>query len=848
MQVGNIYVDLEIPDLEMKDFLQVTDCYALEIVETSGTSLPTALMVIKTSEDKVINGINENTSAIVKIGNSPEDCDSFTMYPQIIKPHRNSEEKACVIEFGGFIGDREYEINQRSIAHTGNSLEVLKKVFNNMSAIETNIDRVNDQSVTWRQVNETDCQFAINTLLHMDIRPSFPLIGIDKNLKVYIKDFEKSCKEDIKKYFVPYTPSKSNCYQYINNFNIQTYKAAYDLFSGFNRNVQVHNSETGVTKNVINPNTPIVASSQISERSESGMNQTLNQVQSPNVHGTYTESYIYNTNKLVSLSSLVGEILVPGYIRDIAPTDMVYVVDNGDVGQPLTGRYVVDTISTMVNFSSGMVLTNFYVTRDNKNNVENYVNQKKGLKIKIGLLQEVADAVGSLRVAYAVCQEIMDGTYLNRLMSFGIAAKNNILRSFSVAGTTIDFTSQANALQSFVLLGNSLMNTLTDMIFPSGIAAVLRDFIILKPTMIGLIGGFISQYVPSELQDIIMRLFESTYRVTNSLNSIAKDNGIKVSTTTVVNDTGVSTQISTIADVNAVVDNNGEITLVSTSYNAEEQAQNEINDKINSIIADFESETIGLDIPFPVIDLSESQSLYSDDALKDYVVNKTLDNLTDLGYIDNEFDLEALRKVLMGEEEITSDLIERINETAGSAFNYRFWGTFGGTNEAFYAWKYEDLYIYTKKEEITNKTRLYNQDKSPYVGTNFAIAFNSDDRKYEIQYDGEPVERDPSEDIITNALIELTSFKIKKGYKDKYRTVPCTKMINALGNERIYFACPKRELNLSFYINSKKVVLPYFELDLDVTNALGDSIPYNVYYTEGGYNSSSVLFEVRKGV
>ena len=148
-----------------------------------------------------------------------------------------------------------------------------------MSAIETNIDRVNDQSVTWRQVNETDCQFAINTLLHMDIRPSFPLIGIDKNLKVYIKDFEKSCKEDIKKYFVPYTPSKSNCYQYINNFNIQTYKAAYDLFSGFNRNVQVHNSETGVTKNVINPNTPIVASSQISERSESGMNQTLNQVQ-----------------------------------------------------------------------------------------------------------------------------------------------------------------------------------------------------------------------------------------------------------------------------------------------------------------------------------------------------------------------------------------------------------------------------------------------------------------------------------------------------------------------------------------------------------------------------------------
>ena len=90
MQVGKIYVDLEIPDLNLKEFLEVTDCYALEIVETAGTSLPTALMVIKARDDKVINGINENTSVIIRVGISPTECDSFTVYPQIIVPHRNS--------------------------------------------------------------------------------------------------------------------------------------------------------------------------------------------------------------------------------------------------------------------------------------------------------------------------------------------------------------------------------------------------------------------------------------------------------------------------------------------------------------------------------------------------------------------------------------------------------------------------------------------------------------------------------------------------------------------------------------------------------------------------------------
>ena len=831
MQVGNIYVDLEIPDLKLKEFLQVTDCYAIEIVETAGTSLPTALMVIKSDNEKVINGINENTYVIIKIGNSATDCDSYNVYPQIIEPYRNSEDDTWIIEFGGFIGERNYMVNQMSEAYHGTSLDVLKNIFPKEKFI-TNIESTKENEVDWRVVNETYCQFAIDTVLHMDIRPSFPLVGIDKYNNFYLRDFEQLCKDPIKAYFVPYTPPKNNCYQYINNFNIKTYKAAYDLFAGFNRITQVLNSSSGTKNNVVSPNTPVIASSQVSEKTEAGINQTLNNIQSDNVHKTFTEAYIYNTNKLVSMSSIVGEVLVPGYFRDIAPTDMVYVVDNGRVGQVLTGRYIVDTISTVVNFSTGEVLTKFYVTRDNKNNVEDYILKKKGIKITSKLMQQLANAISELRVAYAFCKEIMDGTYLNRLLSWGLETKTNLLRMFSVAGVNIDFNSQAELIRSLVLVGNSLMNSLVDMVFPANIASVLHDFIINKPKLIGIIGSYVSQYVPVELQSVIMKLFESLFQVSDTLNSISKDNGILVTT---------SPAISTTENIFREEPMPQEV-IEGTGYTDENQ------ERVNDIISKFEEKTRGVDIPFPRVVLDESQSLYSEEELVNYLANKTIENLTNLGYIANAEEAADLKDLLVSEdpnEVIDYALVSLINANAGKAYSYRYWGTFGSTNEALYAWSYEDDTVYTKTEEIRYNTRLYKSDASVYTGQDFKV--EEKDNKYIVAFDGEETVRNEDEDVITNALAELTSFMIKKSYKDFYRTVPCTKIINATNNQRIYFACPKREGELIFYINSKRVILPSFEIDLGDVDALGNIIMYNVFYTNTGYNSNSVLFEVKKG-
>ena len=372
------------------------------------------------------------------------------------------------------------------------------------------------------------------------------------------------------------------------------------------------------------------------------------------------------------------------------------------------------------------------------------------------------------------------------------------------------------------------MNTLVDAIFPANIASVLRDFLINKPKLIGIIGSYVSQYVPAELQSVIMKLFETVYGVSDSLNSIAKENGITISTTP------TSNIITYTEDTQMPED--------TTNSNYVENNQQ----KVDEIIEVFEERTTGLDVPFPRIELTESQSLYTPEELTEYLANKTIENLTELGYITTEEDAEELKNILEGKEDINFALIDRINKNAGDSFNYRFWGTFGSTKEALYAWSSGEDTVYTKTEEISKLTRLYNADYSPYFGVDFKVT-EVEPNKYAITFDDEEAERNEDEDVISNALAELTSFYIKKSYKDKFRTIPCTKLINATNNQRLFFACPKKEGNLTFYINSKRVELPSFEIDLGYVDIYGSPIMYNVYYTVSGYNSNSVLFEVKKG-
>ena len=128
----------------------------------------------------------------------------------------------------------------------------------------------------------------------------------------------------------------------------------------------------------------------------------------------------------------------------------------------------------------------------------------------------------------------------------------------------------------------------------------------------------------------------------------------------------------------------------------------------------------------------------------------------------------------------------------------------------------------------------------------FQKIFKNEEGIYKLYYKTKEAERKSSEDVISNALSQLTDYYINKGYKDRYRTIPCTKMISAVKNARLYFACPASEDDIKFFINSKRAELESFPIDLGYKDVYGDKIIYNVYYTTSGYNSNSTMLEVRQ--
>ena len=201
MQLGNVYADIEIPALELKEFLKPSDCYYISIVESAGAAAPFITASIKTTDIKVKNGINENNKIIIKIGSSPSDADSFEIYPSIVEPNENEMKGVWTVGFGGFIGNKEYRTNFTSEAYSGNSLEVLEKLIKETDKkFKSNVTRVYDNPATWRRINTSFCDFAMNVVLHMNVAPSFPLCAVDKYSNFILKDFNSLSKEEPKYY------------------------------------------------------------------------------------------------------------------------------------------------------------------------------------------------------------------------------------------------------------------------------------------------------------------------------------------------------------------------------------------------------------------------------------------------------------------------------------------------------------------------------------------------------------------------------------------------------------------------------------------------------------------------
>ena len=832
MQIGkDAYLSIKVKGLSRAGDLATYDNVEdFKICETSGCSLPYICFSLYKygREIDLTSYFIENNTIQVSVGTNEKDAETYEFSPFAAPKNVTGANDAQAVYTGGFIGDKAFMEDKGACrAHKGNSLAAARRTvaaYKGMrSIIGTNIDKVNEKPMIWRQLYGAGCDFLVDIMCHMDIMPSFPIFTFDKYKKFWVRDAVKMLKDGPNWTFTMDTPKDETELKYINNFNVTSHKPMYNMYSGYTKVTQQEKASVGMPTYSIDENVPIAASTEDTEVAPSGNRVKFNKIQSDNVHDTYMEAFAYNTNKLVSLSSFVGMIQIPGFHPKLKPTDLVYIKTPKTEDKAVAnneGLYFIDSIITQVRSNQQSVMTYVFVTRDNNNSVEDFVidrGKKRKSLMKIGrkAIQDLCNLISRTRTALAVCSQVLDGTFISYCMNFLTATKTNLLRMFSLGGVGLDFNSQALFIQSMLCVSNNIMNMLTNMLFPDFIASTLRDFLIDKPTMRGLLSRYIDQYVPFEIQNIISALTDALCNTHDSLNSIAKANNITARS----------------------------IPKVAVDVVDREEPANIVGE----IISEFEQHTKGVDIPFPVVTLTESQKLLSREEIKNYLADETISNLENLGYM-NDIDKDKFKAVLLSDDpEVTLsfDTMDKLNTNAGNLLMYRYWGTYGPTNEALYAWSYKDDTVYTKTSELTEYTRKFNDDYSPYMGTDFEIAKRED--KYVMLYKGEEAERNEELDVNTTALAQLTDFYINKGFKDRYRTLPCTKLISATKNARLYFACPQFEDNIKFYINSKRVVLDSFPIDLGYVDMYGNKVLYNVYYTTTGYNSNSTMLEIRQG-
>ena len=171
MQISeNLYVDVEIEDLGVKDFLQPEDLYDFQMIETAGTSLPIIYMAFLTANQRIINYFIRNNVVKVKIGERQEDADVFNVSIYSSSPPNNDTSGSKrLVEFSGFINSQDYMVNFETKTYWGNSLLVSQKLLNEYfgarpgNGIQTNIFKTNENQVRWRQTNQTPCLFLAET-------------------------------------------------------------------------------------------------------------------------------------------------------------------------------------------------------------------------------------------------------------------------------------------------------------------------------------------------------------------------------------------------------------------------------------------------------------------------------------------------------------------------------------------------------------------------------------------------------------------------------------------------------------------------------------------------------------
>jgi hypothetical protein len=699
---NGVYFDLEIAGFS--GFLGLEDLKLCEIVESTGLTLPTFKVSFSTYDPRIFLHCNRKNKVKIIMGTDENNFDTFE--GSIIEVDKQQFKSTFNCNIGGFLGNANFLTGQKCSSKKGTSLEVLKELGEEyLNGVDDEIEESNDNSMTWINPQKAPRDLMVDTWLHMDLlenkrkginENTFPLVAVSREGKLLLRRFDKIKKSsDIINFTHLEGLNKSNAVKYLNAFVPEDNTHILNLYNGNVKLTSVQDLVKGNKSVSINRVSTALSTSHTTEDFKPGIKVEEGVLKSDNVHKTYVECYNYNKPKILQLSNIKGVLIVPTYLRDLNLLDLVNIESSDDESSiNISGKYITNTIvyscSATTPFNA-----HIFVTRDTINNLENHVEKDDaGVIISAKLEEDVITKTRVARFSLSGLRSFIDTSLTTDIQNFLTDLKYNFLNSFSVSGIYVNILDQRHVLESTRSVGRNIFNRLVDSVLPNDVRTLLQSVGWgADVNVVNALYEAVNLYVPQRYSGFFEDLVITFGALLDRLEEVSQ------------NIEGSNTK-----EYISMLDNTD-----STSAT-----------KVGRVVKDISYNVRELDIPIPIVELTESQSLLNEIKLKDFVADKTIEELTVKGYLD-DIDTYEFKKILLGETLLDTNTASLVNNNVSGYMYTRHWGTFNTLDELtdFYIRKtYKDKFrspICTKVVNARGDRKIFLAFPSIKKGLKFYI-------------------------------------------------------------------------------------------------------------------------------
>lgn len=828
---GGTYLDIKIKGKDEPEYTlnyNTTEVLGFRIVYTAGLCLPTVQFILYGTAKSFYELFNEMNTIQVSIGTSPDTLDTFDV--QTVGKHiqKGPDLNKYILNWGGVIIKNKLNLSfiesRAESLDKGSALDVLQRVWKEQTGcgIDSDIGTESMEIVrSYKRHNKSLNNYLVDLLLHVDKRPSFPLATIDRDCNLVLRDFQTLKRKGAIATLVPsgsgwitFGNQPDKKIPYVGNPESCSFRVYANRACGY----------TQLNGRKLNKKESEVASSSFSEDWKiNKLSDSLENNRKANEHVSNTiyvsgltietpmafhEIALHNKHQMINMSAIQTKVRVEGrYLKDIKVLDIVRLT-TGQKEDRIAGNYIVEAIEQGI--VEGSTFTNIlWLCRDNDNDVEKTIvdhyqqSVLRALNIDAKTKAKIVNATRASRSGLAKVRNVMDGTLLNSWERYLISLKNGALSNFSVSGATVDFSDRQRAINSAKQAGTNVINRFISMVIKSPYDMFFRNMLTSNVKAFGMFRALLSALMGSELygafDDLLSELrFFDTFldSYSNTVKQIEYKSS-PVSVTDVVlgvltlNPTGSGTDMSGTG----ILSTSGATAMIKTTTN--EEIRENIIKNITENIPD------SVDLPIPDIELSDSDVLKPTDILTSEVVDTIVDDLISRGYVYDS----------------------GIIDVTGSYGNIV---KADGTEITYAEARHTMVPSSTMKEIL-----LGNQIFDATVAKRIEHAIGND---YKVRHWGTFLTED-----------DLMQYNITRGFVDKYKTINATKSMSVLEGRRVFVALPSSEKGTKFYINYDRVNMNEMDTTLGYVDAKGKIIPYTIYYTTEGYNSSNLILEMRKG-